>query len=112
MEKIEKKGVMSVTIVYFLVLFAVLGGQSSTAAADGPDCSTYCNLCLLGLLAPPGISSGLSTGCSLLCEGYCMVNNSSLLSIPKNDQHYFCNIGCASNFCSNFLAKPDPGNYN
>ncbi|KAM5546587.1 thionin-like protein 2 [Rosa sericea] len=106
MDKIEKMGVISVTIISFLVLSVVLGGLST--ASDGPDCSTGCNLCLFAMVAGPWWGTGCAAACATGCFIADRVNNNSLISIPKSDEHYFCNVGCASNFCSSFLAKPNP----
>ncbi|PQP98944.1 thionin-like protein 2 [Prunus yedoensis var. nudiflora] len=92
----DKKGVMSLAIIAFLVL----GQSNSTRAVENPLCYAQCLTCLYGGPLAMAICSGF-------CAANCMTGSPSLRSVPK-DNHYFCKLGCASSLCASFITRENP----
>lgn len=96
--KMDNKGVRSLAIITYLMVFGMLLGQSTASFK-----SCY-ESCFLLCVITPHHSVG---SCSFKCLKDCIIPTSYS---TNTDNQYFCKLGCASSLCSSFSTKQNPGN--
>lgn len=111
----SKKGVLISAAMFYLVL--VMQVQQSRGDDDDTAKAIDKTFCYGECLAPCVKKSGwvgkalCATKCTVEC-GFSAESAAlhSTNNIPNpRDNLYFCNIGCASSLCTNFVTKQNPG---